>query len=128
MEEKLRDPLASSSSAVVKRSSTEGVSQTDKLAMINMVTQHDQLDSLILVNKQQSTDDQDDITSLAVTDLSTLSHLHDPEVPQNRQNQGGYVLKVHEVPQLHLAAPLVLDVREQLLEQPQHCYDAAEDL
>ena len=128
MEEKLRDPLASSSSAVVKRNSTEGVSQTDKLAMINMVTQHDQLDSLILVNKQQSTDDQDDIMSLAVTDLPTLSHLHDPEVQQHRQNQGEHVLKVQEVTQHHLAAPLVLDVCEQLLKQPQHCYDAPEDL
>ena len=73
--------------------------------MINMVTQLDQLDSLVLVNKQQSTDDQDDIMSLAVTDLPTLSHLHDPEVQQHRQNQGEHVLKlqeVQEVPQVIL--------------------------
>ena len=48
--------------------------------MINMVTQLGQLDSLELDNKHQSTDYQDDIVSLAVTDLPTLSHLHDPEV------------------------------------------------
>ena len=96
--------------------------------MINMVTQDNQLDSLVLVNKQQFSDDQDNITSLAVPDLPTVSHLHDPDVQHHGQNQGEHVLKVQEVTQHHLAAPLVLDVRVQTLEQPTHRYDVSEDL
>ena len=74
-----------------------------------MTKQHNPIDNLVLVSGQQSTDDQDDISSLTITDLPTLSHLHDPEeVPQHQDAAHVHIL---EHPQLRH------DVPEELLQE-----------
>ena len=85
------------------------ISHGDNLALINMAKQHNQTDNLVLVDGLQSTDDQDDISSLTITDLPTLSHLHDPEeVPQHQDAAHVHIL---EHPQLRH------DVPEELLQE-----------
>ena len=74
-----------------------------------MAKQHNPIDNLVLVSGKQSTDDQDDISSLTITDLPTLSHLHDPE--EDPQHQHAVHVHILEHTQLRH------DVPEELLQE-----------
>ena len=89
--------------SIEKRNSTKMISHRDNLALINMAKQHNQTDNLVLVDGLQSTGDQDDNSSLTITDLPTLSQLRDSEEVHQRQHAA--CVQILEHPQLRLDVP-----------------------